>query len=368
MRRDQRRIGLVIGALGYGGAEGQLYELARALREREQLFVYCLSSRTEPYGPMLQKLGVALRVLPARANFDARRVLALARAMRDDRLDIAHAFLYIATAYAYLALVVSPGVRLVSSARNCKAEPNTLRRVIMRRAFRKSRAVICNSREMARFAVDYYRAPAGRVHVVYNGVDTTRFAARHASAPRPGNGPVIGTVGRVERQKNLDVFLAAAACVRSTACGARFEIVGEGTERRRLEERSRSMSLSEAVRFRGTTDDVPGFLNGLDQFWLTSDWEGTPNVVLEAMAAGVPVIATRVGGTGEVIEDGRTGILVGRGDAGAICTASLALARDAGRAAAIGRSARAAACERFSLERMAADTVAVYDAVVEQRP
>jgi hypothetical protein len=158
MDRVQRRIGLVIGQLGYGGAEGQLYELVRALRDDARVVVYCLSDRTEPYGPMLEQLGVAVRVMPARGSFDLGRVLALARAIRADRVELVHAFLYIATAYAYLALLVCPGVRLVSSARNCKAEPNALRRAVMRRAFARSQAVICNSREMARFAVAYYRA------------------------------------------------------------------------------------------------------------------------------------------------------------------------------------------------------------------
>jgi glycosyltransferase involved in cell wall biosynthesis len=368
MRLKQRRIGLVIGALGFGGAEGQLYELARALHGRERIFVYCLSDRTEPYGPMLEKLGVMLRVLPARANFDVLRVLALARAIRSDRLDVVHAFLYIATAYAYLALLIVPRVALVSSARNCKPEPHPLRRAIMRRAFRRSRAVICNSREMARFAVDYYQAPPERVRVVYNGVDHERFAIRRKASDRAGAAPIVGTVGRVEKQKNLDVFLDAAACLREAAPGARFEIVGDGSERPRLQTRAESMRMVDAVRFRGNSDDVAGFLGELDQFWLTSDWEGTPNVVLEAMAAGVPVIATKVGGTAEIVEHGRTGILVERGDARAICAAALDLVRDAGKAREVGERARAAVRERFSLERMAADTAAVYDSVVGQAP
>jgi glycosyltransferase involved in cell wall biosynthesis len=366
MDQVQPKIGLVIGQLGYGGAEGQLYELVRALRDGARIVVYCLSDRTEPYGPMLEKLGVVVRVMPARGSFDLRRVLALARAIREDGVEVVHAFLYIATAYTYLALLACPGVRLVASARNCKPEPNALKRAVMRRAFARSQAVICNSREMARFAVVYYRARPERVHVVYNGVDARRFAPAVSSAERGEGGPVVGTVGRVERQKNLDVFLEAAACVRGDAPSARFEIVGEGSERPRLEALAERMRLADAVRFRGTTKDVPAFLAGIQQFWLTSDWEGTPNVVLEAMAAGIPVIATRVGGTGEVIDHGRTGMLVETGDVRGICAAALELWRDRARAKQIGAGARAAVLERFSLERMAADTAAVYAAVAER--
>jgi glycosyltransferase involved in cell wall biosynthesis len=110
----------------------------------------------------------------------------------------------------------------------------------------------------------------------------------------------------------------------------------------------------------GTTADVPGFLADLDQFWLTSDWEGTPNVVLEAMAAGVPVVATRVGGTPEVVDDGETGVLVEAGDPEAVAAAALRLAADAVLAGRLGEKAREAAERRFSIAAMVRATVAVY--------
>jgi glycosyltransferase involved in cell wall biosynthesis len=367
--RERMRVGLVIGQLGYGGAEGQLYELARALAVRHDVVVYCLSERIEPFGRLLQSCGIPIRLLPARGGMDLRRVVGLARALRADRIDVVHAFLYIASAYAYLASLLVPGIRLVSSARNCKEEPSAVRRAIVRRAFRRSDAVICNSAEMARFAADYYRARPHTVRVVYNGVDAERFSpAARARAVAAGDGPVIGTVGRIEKQKNLDVFLAAAGCVSARHPGARFEIVGEGTERARLEGVVRERRLADAVRFRGTTRDVPAFLGELDQFWLTSDWEGTPNVVLEAMAAGCPVIATRVGGTPELIEDRRTGILVDAGDAEAICAASLLLAADPAAARRMGLAASTDVHERFSLTAMAAATSAVYESVIGRRP
>jgi glycosyltransferase involved in cell wall biosynthesis len=235
----------------------------------------------------------------------------------------------------------------------------------MRLAFRRSHAVICNSNEVAQFAVANYKAPAERIHVVYNGVDTVRFGSRRApSANSHLQSLVVGTVARLERQKNLDVFLEAAACVRRSVPNARFEIVGEGMERRHLEEQALSRCLGDVVRFRGATRDVPGFLRTIDQFWLTSDWEGTPNVVLEAMAAGLPVIATKVGGTSEIIEHGRTGFLVDRGDAAAISALSLELSLNRVKAEQIGTRAQVAVREHFSLDRMRAKTAVIYDRVM----
>src|SRR5205085_5487753 len=203
---NRRRIGLVIGQLTYGGAEGQLFELARGLSERADPVVYCLSACDEPYGTRLREAGVRVRVLPSRGSFDLARVLARRRVLVEDRIDVVHAFLFLASGYSYLATRALAGIRLVTSARNCKPEPNPVRRAILRRAFRASSRVLCNSREMARYAESYYGAPPMRTSVVLNGVDTARFFIER----RAHEGLRIGTVGRLERQKNIGMFLDAA--------------------------------------------------------------------------------------------------------------------------------------------------------------
>lgn len=356
----RRRVGLVIGQLTYGGAEGQLYELARALRPLADPVVYCLSDKSEPYGERLREAGVDVRVLPSRGSFDVSRVRALRRALVRDRIEVVHAFLFLASAYAYLATRGLRGVRLVTSARNCKPEPNPLRRAVMKAAFRASARVICNSREMERYARAYYGAPESRTCVILNGVDTGRFEV----ARQPHEGLRIGTVGRIERQKNLGAFLDAAGLVLVERPDAVFEIVGEGSLRETFVREAERRGLAASVTLPGTRSDVPVFFAGLDQFWLTSDWEGTPNVVLEALAAGLPVIATRVGGTPEVVDDGETGVLVEAGDSSAIARASLELAADPERAAAMGRRAAQAARERFSIAAMVEATTRVYEAAL----
>jgi len=356
----RRRIALVIGQLTYGGAESQLFELARALTAFADPVVYCLSSSAEPYGSRLREAGVAVRVLPSRGSFDVSRVLALRRALREDRIEVVHSFLFLASGYAYLATRGLSGVRLVTSARNCKPEPNPVRRAVLKAAFRASARVICNSCEMERYAQSYYGAPIGRTCVVLNGVDTERFAVERVVH----DGLRVGTVGRIEKQKNLGVFLDAAALVLAERRDAAFEIVGDGSLRNHFQAEVERRGLSGVVTLPGTRRDVPAFYAGLDQFWLTSDWEGTPNVVLEALAAGVAVIATRVGGTPEVIDDGVTGMLVDAGDAVGIASASLGLAADAQRSAEIGRRAATAARERFSIAAMVDATMGVYEAAL----
>jgi L-malate glycosyltransferase len=357
------RVGLVIGQLSYGGAESQVYELARGLAARHDVVVYCLSSSSEPYGARLADAGISVRTLAARGALDLTRVARLAGCLRGDRIDVAHAFLFIASSYTYLASRFAPATRFVASARNCKLERSAVRGAVMRRAFRAADAVICNSRQVAAFAEQHYHARHDRVRVVYNGVDAARFAA-----PRRGHeGLRIGTIGRIEEQKNLGMFLRAAREVAAARPDAIFEIAGAGSLLDKFVSETRELGLAERVRFVGPVADVPGFLAGLDQFWLTSDWEGTPNVVLEAMAARVPVIATAVGGTPEIIESGCSGVLVAAGDVASLVAEAQRLVHDRRAAAEMGERARAAVTERFSIAAMVQATEQVYTFVMGRR-
>lgn len=359
MSGEPIRVGLVIGQLSYGGAESQAYELARGLAARHDVVVYCLSASSEPYGTRLADAGIPVRKLVARGGLDVTRVARLAGYLRRDRVDVAHAFLFNASGYSYLATRVTPGVRFVASARNCKLEPSTVRRAVMRRAFHAADAVICNSRQVAEFAERHYAARSDRVRVVYNGVDAARFVGTR----RPHDGLRIGTIGRIEAQKNLGMFLRAAREVAATHPDARFEIAGTGSLLDEMTAAARELGLADRVRFLGPVADVPGFLAGLDQFWLTSDWEGTPNVVLEAMAAGVPVIATAVGGTPEIVESDRTGILVAAGDVASLVADACRLVHDRRAAEEMGERARVAVKERFSIAAMVHATERVYESV-----
>ncbi len=374
----RRRIGLVIGQLSFGGAESQLYELAKNLRKTDDVVVYCLSDRVEPYGDRLAAAGVPVRSIPSRGSFDFSRARRLAAMLRTDRIEIVHAFLFIASAYAYLATRGATGCALVTSARNCKAEANPLKRTLMRRAFRASHAVICNSRVMRDYAVSHYHAPAARSHVVYNGVDSERFAAACTdgrivdragvvgNAERQAELPfTAGTVGRIEAQKNLSMFIEVAIKVCAVRPQSRFAVVGEGSLRSEMENRAQAAGVGEAIEFRGVTADMPGFLAGLRQFWLTSDWEGTPNVVLEAMAAGVPVIATDAGATAELVKDGETGFVVACGDARVFAERSLRLLNDPDLATRMAVAAAQCVRRDFSIARMVEATRHVYALALE---
>jgi glycosyltransferase involved in cell wall biosynthesis len=353
----QTRVALVIGQLGYGGAEGQLAQLAFGLAGGPlSPIVYCLSDRMQPHGTWLQKQGIRVRQLGGRS--DAARTVVLTRWLRADEPALVHSFLYIANRYSFLATRFAGTRTLVTSARNCKRDPRLVHWLLDRAAFRASSAIVCNSETVAHYIARVYGAPLERATIVYNGVDLNRF--RPPPSPRPAQPPTIGTVGRVTTQKNPELFLTAAATLLRRRPGCRFTVLGDGDGLPAARQTAAEMRIADAVTFPGARLDVAETLRGLDVFWLTSSWEGTPNALLEAMASGVPVVATDVGACREVIEDGVTGFLVAPDDPDGFARSTEALLADPGLAARMAARARERVATRFSLEQMVRATSDLY--------
>lgn len=352
-----RRIALVIGQMTRGGAEGQLAQLVRQLpRTRFEPFVYCLSAQTEPVGSEIAATGAVMRVVTGGALQRARR---LAQHLDADRIDVVHSWLYLANAVAGLAHLARPSRPLITAARNCKVQ-GRVSQVANMLAFRMSRAIVVNSRDVATYITRHYAAPRARVRVIYNGIDVERF---HPGVGGDEVGPIV-TIGRLVEQKNHQLFLHAAAALSTEFPRARFVIIGDGPRRAALEQQARQLGIAERVRFVGERGDIDAVLRAASLFWLTSRWEGMPNVVLEAMASGVPVIATDVGGTRELIDSGSDGFVVPANDAGAFVRHSHELLRDAGAWRRCATAARARA-ETFSTAYMIDAMTQLYDEVMQ---
>ncbi len=217
-----------------------------------------------------------------------------------------------------------------------------------------------------------------RIEVVYNGVEisqprTEAEISRARKDLRLGPGEIaIGTIGHFAPLKGYEDLLRAAVPVIAKVPSARLLITGDAVYpayrdyRLRLENEAAWLGLKEKVIFTGSREDPSEILNALDIFVLPSRSEGFGRANLEAMAAGLPVVSTRVGGIPEVVSDGETGILVPHRDPEALAEAIIALAEDRERRAVMGRAGRRRA-EEFSLERMLAGTVAVYDSILPER-
>jgi len=211
-----------------------------------------------------------------------------------------------------------------------------------------------------------------RATVIPNGIDVSEWET-------PGDGTafraelgiaedafVVGTLGRLHEQKGHAHLLEAAAIVARRLPDAVFLIAGYGPLREKLEAQSRALGVASRARFLGYRSDAARVLAALDVFVLPSLWEGMSNAVLEAMAAGKPVIATAVDGNVEQVSDGDTGLLVPPADAGALANAILRLADDHVLAASMGRRGRERVAREFSLERMIAAHVELYERLLRR--
>jgi glycosyltransferase involved in cell wall biosynthesis len=184
-------------------------------------------------------------------------------------------------------------------------------------ANRLNHHVIAVSSSIGAFVARQEGIPPQKISVIYNAVDLERFSPRKTSKKQlrrrlglPEEGLLIGGVGRLHYQKNFPLFLEVAAQVSARLPQAVFVIAGEGPERAGLAELSQKLGIAPKVHFVGFVKEMPEFYQSLDLLLLTSHFEGTPLTVLEAMAMGVPVVASHVDGVGEVVQDGQDGLLV----------------------------------------------------------
>lgn len=238
---------------------------------------------------------------------------------------------------------------------------------------------IALSGELATYLEAGVGVPASRIRVICNGVDTARFSAAASAAPRPAQRPefndpdafVIGTVGRMQPIKAqtllVQAFVEALRQQPQLQSRLRLVLVGDGPLRGECQALLEQAGLTHLAWLPGERADVPEVMKGFDVFALPSLAEGISNTILEAMASGLPVLATAVGGNAELVDAGRTGVLVEPGNAQAMAQAIIALASDPAAARAMGEAGRRRAEQSFSLPGMVAAYQQLYEQLLVQR-
>lgn len=363
---SRHRIAYVIGELGKGGAEYQLYELLRGLdRTRFEPAVFALATGGYWAGPM-RELGIPVHEFAARGSADAGRLLRLRRALRAFAPRILHTVMWSGNSYGRLAATGLGIPILLTAERNVIARPGW-QIAIERVLDRMTDTYLVNCHAIADGLVHRQGLPPQKMCVIHNGIDLARLPAftpdRVVARTAAGFDParrLVAQVGRLAEQKDYPTYLRAAAALAPAFPDVDFLVVGEGGLRDELAALAASLGLGDRVRFTGLRHDVPALLAGVDVLALTSLYEGLPNVVIEAMATGAVAVATDVGGTGELIVDGETGVLVPPRRPEAVADAIAPLLRDPARAERLRLAARRRIESEFSLEAMVRRTTAVY--------
>jgi sugar transferase (PEP-CTERM/EpsH1 system associated) len=312
-------------------------------------------------GPLASRFpaGVSIVAMGDRHRPDRFNALRMARVFRALRPDIVHTRNWTCIdAILGARLAGVPHVIHGEHGREA-ADPtgaNRLRRRVRRALAPLVSQFVTVSRDLNRWLVEDVRVPARKVRTIYNGVDTDRFAPGDREAARraldiPSGWGVVGTVGRLDPVKDQAGLIRAFA-VASAQRPSVLLIVGDGPLRAELDALGRGLGLDDRLRLLGDRQDVAQILRALDCFVLPSVGEGISNAILEAMATALPVVATRVGGNVELVEDGETGLLVEVGQPEGLVRALECYLGDSGIARKHGAAARVRVEREFGLARM----------------
>jgi glycosyltransferase involved in cell wall biosynthesis len=318
--------------LDTGGLERLLVEFARHRGGHEPVFV-SLTTRG-PVANELEARGCRVICLGMRPGLRPRAIADLRRLFGDLGADIVHTHNTKPLLYAGPAARLAGIAAVVHTRHGQRFGATGVQHALFRMAARCADRVVCVSEDSAaRSIAEGVRR--SRVCVVRNGIDVERFEFR---GPRP-DGPIV-FVGRISPEKDVVTLLRAAALLRGPTADRSLVIAGDGPAADEARRIAASLGIDARTRFLGEVTDVAGLLRTASMFVLPSLSEGLSVTLLEAMATGLPVVATRVGGTPEVVRHGENGLLVESGDAASLARAIERLADEPEMACALGRTAR----------------------------
>jgi glycosyltransferase involved in cell wall biosynthesis len=350
-------LAIVMTSFDAGGTERQMLELARRLdRTRWQVHLACLHARGDWRATAASIAPVAEFPITGFGRPDAyQQALAFARWCGRQRIEVVHTCDLYTNIFALPAAAFARVPVRVGSRRGMNTDRTSAQLAMQRAAYGCAHAIVSNSAAMAtRLRAE--RVRAGKVVVIPNGIDVQAFAPARPRVPRRQ----VLVVANLRPEKGYDVLVDASARVLQRFPDAHFTCIGTGAELSRINALMAARGVTQAFTFLGHRHDVAQHLSEAHLFVLPSRSESLPNSVMEAMAAGLPVVASAVGGIPELIDDGRTGLLCAAGDAGALADRLMRLMADETLAATLGHAARREAETRFSFDRMVTSIDVLY--------
>lgn len=363
----------IVPTLLCGGTENQVMTLCRSLdRSHYDLEFACLR-RLGPFVEEIRARGIPLneyRTPSFKSITGLAEQVKFARHLARRRIQIVHAYNFYGNVFAIPPAWLTGVPVVIASIRDRGPYLSALQRRVQRHVCRLADCVLVNAEAVKDWLLADGYDPS-KIVVVPNGVDLSRFIL--PGEPRrlrselglPLDAPLVAVVSRLNRLKGLEQYLDAAAAIAARFPEARFLVVGETPphdpgylgELQALAER---LGISDRVIFTGLRSDIPQLLAAVTIAVMPSLNEALSNALLESMAAGAPVVATRVGGTTEALSDGENGLLVPPGDPGALASAITRLLEDPALANRLGRAARLTIEQRFSIARMVDATERLY--------
>jgi len=346
---------LMVRELNLGGSERQMAEIARAMdRSRFDPRVGCF----RPAGLRAEDLraaGVPIVHFPVPSMAGAKGALRIAAYIREQGIRLVHTFDTPANLYGVPAARMAGSAMIVSSQRVDRALWPAMPRHGLRLTDRLVDGVVVNCEFLRRHLRDEEKVPAGLIHLCYNGIDTGAFQPVRGARPEAlcDAALVVGVVCALRPEKGLDTLLDAFAAVRGLVPGMKLAVVGSGPCLADLQDRARALGVLPDCVFEPATPRVADWLHAIDIFVLPSLSEALSNSLMEAMACGCCVAASRVGGNPELVAHGETGMLFEPRDAAGLAEVLRLLVRDPARRGELASNAACLIRNRFSLEAAA---------------
>jgi glycosyltransferase involved in cell wall biosynthesis len=351
-----KRILEIIPTLDRSGAEKQLTLLAAGLPRAEFEVHVCALTRGGPLERELAESGIPCTVIGKRWKLDPAAYVRLRRHVNSLKPDLVHTWLFAANCYGRAAALAARVKAIVGGERCVDPWKQSYELCLDRYFARRTHRIVANSEGVRDF---YVRKgiPAEKFVVIAGGVApapppaTTREELLD-ELELPRDARLIGAVGRLWPQKRIHDLIWAADLLKVIRHDVHLLIVGDGPLSDRLRRFRRDVEIEDRVHFLGHRDDVPRLMPHFDLLWSASEYEGLPNVILEAQAFGVPVVATDISGHRELVLPDRTGYLVAVGDRAGFARQARKLLDDPALTRRLGEAARQRVLTEYSIERM----------------
>jgi glycosyltransferase involved in cell wall biosynthesis len=353
----------IITSLNFGGAERLLLDLARHLdKERFEVKV-----ATVVGGGLLQsefeKAGVPVKIFEKKSKIGLGVIWRIAKYLRAERPDIVHTHLFGGDTWGRLAAILARVPVIISTEHNTNFDEGGVKRMVKKLLSWKTKRIVAVSEAVRNYSVTIDHLRPQKLLVIPNGIETEKFAA--VVSKKFGNPPIIGVVGRLEEQKGHKYLFEALNLIKTIPWI--LWVVGDGSLKNELEQLAKDLSLRERIIFLGARRNVAEILSQIDIFVLPSLWEGLGLAVLEAAAAGKPIVASHVGGIPGIIEDGVTGLLVPPKNVKNLADGLEHVLLGEGEAQKMGERAREVVREKFDIHRMVAAYEKLYEELASAR-
>jgi len=373
MQSDRLNILQFVTLFGIGGTERQVLNLIHGLdSSRFGVEVACLK-RWGALLPEMEAAGVPITEYKTTSLYNHVAMwnqMRFLNHLRKGNVDIVHTYGFYSNVFGLPPARLS-GAKVLASIRDTGEHQTPMQRRVEKLYCRMADCVVTNA-EAVRKRLTNEGYDAEKIVVIHNGIELTRYARKpgelglHRELGVPSTTPLVAVFARLNELKGLEYFLRAAAGLIERFDDVRFLIVGDGASRVELEKYAGELGLNKHVVFLGFRLDVPTLLSEISVSVLPTLSEGLSNSILEAMAASVPVVATRVGGNPEVVQSGITGLLVPPRDADRLAQAIGQLLEQPQLARKFGLAGRDRVSKQFALEQMTRATGRLYEGLMER--